>query len=302
MATQSYQQRSDSPSPTSAPNLGRPFVVPEVQTQEDSSEQVQSAPDQSASLLTNRYQVSASRNYQPNWIARAQTTPETAEPEETEEKVEETVQRSTDGAPPEAPIDPADDSEDTPVQTKLTVGQPNDRYEQEADRVAAQVMAMPEKTLQRQVDPINDEAIVQTKPLITPIQRQGGNATKTKPDLENKLNSTKGKGNPLSEEVRSFMESRFGEDFSHVRVHTGSEALEMTKELGAKAFAHGQDLYFGGGYQPGNDDLTAHELTHVVQQTGSRKRKAPTAKPAQPSKKQLPTAPPRPSEFCSQKR
>jgi hypothetical protein len=288
MATQSYQHRSDSTPRTSAPNLGRPFVLPAVQTKaDDSSEQVQAAPDQSVSLLTNRYQVSAAPAYQPNWIARAQTTPETAEPEETEEKVEETVQRSIDGAPPEAPSDPADDPEDNPVQAKLTIGQPNDRYEQEADRVAEQVMSMPDTAVQRQVDGIEETEAeeteaVQTKPLadtITPmVQRQPKRSKKPNKNhlnLEHQLNSTKGQGSPLAKDVRSFMEPRFGVDFSQVRVHTGGQAAQMNKKLGAKAFAHGGDLYFGSGYQPKNDALMAHELTHIVQQTGPKKLPRP---------------------------
>jgi hypothetical protein len=64
------------------------------------------------------------------------------------------------------------------------------------------------------------------------------------------------------------MEPRFGTDFSGVRVHTDSNAVQMNKELGAQAFAHGSDIYFGAGKSPGNNELTAHELTHVVQQKG----------------------------------
>jgi hypothetical protein len=67
------------------------------------------------------------------------------------------------------------------------------------------------------------------------------------------------------------MEPRFGADFSAVRVHTGSDAVQMNRELGAQAFAHGSDVYFGAGKSPGNNELTAHELTHVVQQTGNGK-------------------------------
>ncbi|MEQ8463815.1 eCIS core domain-containing protein [Coleofasciculus sp. E1-EBD-02] len=55
-------------------------------------------------------------------------------------------------------------------------------------------------------------------------------------------------------------------DFSGVRVHTGGEAVQMNQELGAQAFTHGSDVYFGAGKSPGNNELTAHELTHVVQQ------------------------------------
>jgi hypothetical protein len=65
------------------------------------------------------------------------------------------------------------------------------------------------------------------------------------------------------------MEPRFGVDFSHVRVHTNAEALKMNQDVGAKAFTHGSDIYYGAGQTPGNLELTAHELTHVVQQTGS---------------------------------
>jgi hypothetical protein len=64
------------------------------------------------------------------------------------------------------------------------------------------------------------------------------------------------------------MEPRFGADFSGVRVHTGGEAVQMNRELGAQAFTHGSDVYFGAGKSPGNNELTAHELTHVVQQSG----------------------------------
>jgi hypothetical protein len=84
--------------------------------------------------------------------------------------------------------------------------------------------------------------------------------------LESRLNASKGGGNALAPEVRAFMEPRFGADFSSVRVHTGGEAVQMNRELGAQAFAHGSDIYFGAGKSPGNNELTAHELTHVVQQ------------------------------------
>jgi hypothetical protein len=67
------------------------------------------------------------------------------------------------------------------------------------------------------------------------------------------------------------MEPRFGVDFSSVRVHTDSSAVQMNKDLHAQAFTHGSDIYYGAGKSPAKDDLTAHELTHVVQQTGAKK-------------------------------
>jgi hypothetical protein len=87
--------------------------------------------------------------------------------------------------------------------------------------------------------------------------------------VEAMLNSSKGGGSPLPDHVRGFMEPRFGVNFSHVRVHTNNEALKMNQDVGAKAFTHGSDIYYGSGQTPGNLELTAHELTHVVQQTGS---------------------------------
>ena len=91
-------------------------------------------------------------------------------------------------------------------------------------------------------------------------------AIQTGGNIESQLNSSKGGGSPLGDEVRGFMEPRFGHDFSQVRVHTGGDAVQMNRELGAQAFAHGSDIYFGVGKVPGNNELTAHELTHVVQQ------------------------------------
>jgi hypothetical protein len=71
-----------------------------------------------------------------------------------------------------------------------------------------------------------------------------------------------------SESERAFFEPRFGIDLSHVKVHTGSDAIQMNQIIGAQAFTHGSDIYFGAGNSPSNSELTAHELTHVLQQTG----------------------------------
>ncbi|BAZ27652.1 hypothetical protein NIES4074_00790 [Cylindrospermum sp. NIES-4074] len=190
----------------------------------------------------------------------------------------------------------------TPIQAKLTIGAPGDKYEQEADSMAERVMSMDAPTVQQQ--PIGrkgeePEESIQRQPIatsITPliqrfsevIQRlteeklQAKAAIQTKgkdgaspatPDLESRLASQQGGGTPLDKETRSFMEPRFGADFSSVKVHTDSSSVQMNKELGAQAFTHGHDVYFGAGkYNPGADDgkrLLAHELTHVVQQTGA---------------------------------
>ncbi len=77
-------------------------------------------------------------------------------------------------------------------------------------------------------------------------------------------------GQPLDPETRSAMESRFGQDFSQVRVHTDAASGNAAQTLHAQAFTMGNDVFFGSGkYQPDpNDPLLAHELAHVVQQRG----------------------------------
>ena len=80
-------------------------------------------------------------------------------------------------------------------------------------------------------------------------------------------------GSPLPGQTRQFMESRFGHDFSQVRVHTDERAVESAEEVNALAYTVGQDVVFGQGqYAPettAGRGLLAHELTHVVQQTGN---------------------------------
>ncbi|ODG97272.1 hypothetical protein A4S05_14305 [Nostoc sp. KVJ20] len=179
-------------------------------------------------------------------------------------------------------------------QAKLTVGAPDDYYEQEADKVADQIMRMA-KPQPIDLPDTETQEEVQTKPLaaaITPlVQREAmpeeeeelqtkrslqlatNGSFQTGDNFETRLNSSESGGSPLPDTVRSFMEPRFGADFSQVRVHTGNEAVQMNRDLNAQAFTHKQNIFFGAGKSPGNDALTAHELTHVVQQTGAAQRK-----------------------------
>jgi hypothetical protein len=181
------------------------------------------------------------------------------------------------------------------VQTKLTVGAPGDKHEQEADSMAGKVMTMPDEAIQQPIQRQTgeDTEAVQMQPLvnsITPLvqrssgeeeevqmksgaQRVSDGSSQASGSVENRLAGSKGGGSALPDDVRSFMEPRFGAEFSGVRVHTDSNAVQMNKELGAQAFAHGSDIYYGAGKSPGKDELTAHELTHVVQQTGSTQTK-----------------------------
>jgi hypothetical protein len=146
------------------------------------------------------------------------------------------------------------------LQAKLTVGQPNDRYEQEADRTAAAIMRMPTPTSH---DLEDDEAELQTT---SKLQAQG--STIEVPDgFETQLAQHQASGQPLPTSTRDFMEPRFGADFSHVRIH---QTPALADAIHAKAFTHGNHIYFNAGqYNPGTHSgkvLLAHELTHVLQQ------------------------------------
>jgi hypothetical protein len=103
-------------------------------------------------------------------------------------------------------------------------------------------------------------------------QRDGREGFQASANVERKLTSLRGTGSPLPDDVRAFMEPRFGADLGGVRLHSGGEAAQLSQQLQAKAFTHGRDIYFGSGnYDPGTASgkrLLAHELTHVIQQSG----------------------------------
>ena len=153
------------------------------------------------------------------------------------------------------------------LQKQGLISRRGDVHEQEADRIAGTVMGGSSPDA---VGPV-------------PATPPAGTADSAgaRADIESSL-ARLGGGSPLPGDVRSFMEPRFGEDFADVRVHTGQGAVEMNAGLQAEAFTYGSDIYYGAGRAPGADALTAHELSHVVQQTGAGAGKI-DAKRIQPS-------------------
>jgi outer membrane protein OmpA-like peptidoglycan-associated protein len=93
-------------------------------------------------------------------------------------------------------------------------------------------------------------------------------------DIEQVIKGNLGAGQPLDDSVRARMEPAFIADFSGVRVHTNPQADTLNRALNARAFTTGRDIFFrNGDYKPGSSsgrELLAHELTHVVQQSGSQ--------------------------------
>ncbi|MGZ3835404.1 MAG: eCIS core domain-containing protein [Mucilaginibacter sp.] len=164
-------------------------------------------------------------------------------------------------------------------QPKLTVNQPDDIYEQEADATAEKVMRMPAA-----------ENVIQPffKPALTPVQRKCKNCEEEE-KLQRKENSTGevrrnsqldsyvsslgSLGQPLPETSRKFFEPRFGHDFSNVQIHADSVAAKSAHSINALAYTTGNNIVFNSGqYSPDSvagKKLMAHELTHVVQQSGN---------------------------------
>ncbi|BAZ29773.1 hypothetical protein NIES4074_22200 [Cylindrospermum sp. NIES-4074] len=160
------------------------------------------------------------------------------------------------------------------VQMKLNIGKAGDKYEQEADKMAAnvvqQINAPESQSVQREVLPEDDKDSLQAKPMVQRLTSEGG--TSATPDIEESIQGAKGSGQPLAENVRQPMEKAFGADFSGVKVHTDGKSDQLNQSIQAKAFTTGQDVFFRQGeYNPGSrggQELLAHELTHVVQQNG----------------------------------
>jgi hypothetical protein len=158
------------------------------------------------------------------------------------------------------------------IQTKLKIGEPGDKYEQEADRIADEVMRMPEPSVQRQMETQEEEEeeeMVQRKAIASPLSpvSQGEDESEIPSIVHDVLRSP---GQPLDSETRGFMESRFGQNFGEVLVHSDVQAADSARTLNALAYTVGRHIVFDGGrYAPQTSTgkrLMAHELTHTLQQ------------------------------------
>lgn len=246
------------------------------------------------------------------------------------------------------------------LQTKLKIGQPNDKYEKEADRVADQVMRMSDTAIGERFTGSHGQgaslgndgmgkAPVQTKPIpaqITPlvqrreapedeepvqgwmvqrleeeepvqtrmiqrleeedepvqarmvqrleeeeepvqarmaqrleeeddsVQKTGGALEDRKPISPGAAAArtirAKGSGVPIEPATRELLEAGTGRDLGGVRVHGDGAARDAARDLKARAFTHGRDIWLGPGASQQDKSLMAHEATHVIQQTSPR--------------------------------
>ncbi|MBM9613176.1 DUF4157 domain-containing protein [Desulfobulbus rhabdoformis] len=173
------------------------------------------------------------------------------------------------------------------LQTKLDISSPGDACEQEADSVANQVMQASEsgkkarsplqgrgggsaaatsENMICRMSAEEDELPGKVQRTATPSQ-----TNTMPPHVDAKIQQVlRSGGKRFDGDTRSFMESRFGRDFSQVKIHANQQAEQVAQALQAKAFTLGQDIVFGAQeYAPSSWEgrhLIAHELAHVVQQ------------------------------------
>ncbi len=201
------------------------------------------------------------------------------------------------------------------IQPKLTINTPDDEYEQEADAVAEKIMRVPDsRKVPVTISPVgiihrkcsvcgkeehntaeedkkehlNQQLTIQRKCAACEKEEEEKKKVQRKPSGHTTPVTTdavsqtlKSPGKPLNKDTRSFMEHRFGFDFSQVRIHDHAQANESAAKINALAYTHQQNIVFAGGqYQPYTQSgrkLLAHELTHTLQQSGSAvKRKGET--------------------------
>ncbi|HEY7147364.1 MAG TPA: DUF4157 domain-containing protein [Streptosporangiaceae bacterium] len=205
------------------------------------------------------------------------------------------VQRLLGASPPQVLGQPGQRPQRAPApgpalaaQPALRLGRPGDRYEREADRLAEDLAsghASPVPVPGRERRPasaarstrISRTATTATAPIArsraAPADGTGGTAGGgVGPAAQQLILGARGQGRPLPATVRRRFERGLGTGLAAVRVHTDPSADGLNRQLGSSAFTTGQDIFFRRGeYDPASDagrEVLAHELVHVVQQTG----------------------------------
>lgn len=163
------------------------------------------------------------------------------------------------------------------IQPKLVIGQPNDKYEQEANMVAHQITnkmaplsSSANWTYTQESSGSNSPSLLQVKS----IKQTGVHNNNISNNLEERIRREKGQGQLLPEYFRMQMEEALSTDFSEVKVHSNAKAHALNVAIQSRAFATGEDIFFRQGeYDPTSrtgSELLAHELVHIAQQRCGR--------------------------------
>lgn len=222
--------------------------------------------DSVANTVVNNAHAPAIQQQKISSVQRLATSKEDEKTSTTEERMKEDkdVQEK-----PLQLMESPEKKDEEPVQ-KMNDPAKEDEKIQKADEPKMEDEKMKDKGIQKKDE---NEPEEEEKESTTPVQpKLNGESVGTPQARTDYLHRSKGKGSPLSKDLLYEMNSRFGYDFSGVRIHNDSEAHRVSKELHAQAFTHGQDIYFNEGkFDPTSAEgklLLAHELTHVIQQTG----------------------------------
>lgn len=193
---------------------------------------------------------------------------------------------------PKSTIQESAISEST-IQTKVQVGEVDDKYEVEADQVAEQVMRMPETATptsneslttdntfirrkceqdqQSESENVKKKKITKTAEPGLQLKDQGrvqaGAESEMVPGANVESRQLQSGGSAMPGSTRNFFERRFNYDFSDVRIHVGSQSELINQGLNSHAFTYANHIWLGAGQSLSNSPLLAHELAHVVQQT-----------------------------------
>ncbi len=163
-------------------------------------------------------------------------------------------------------------SEGKIIQSKTQLDNSNDSLENEADAVADKVV---NKQAGNNIQSSGEDKLQLKR--ISSNQKQSNAKKQVGDEFDQNLRQAEKGGTEINEKTRAEMESGFGRDFQNVRIHKDARANKMSQSIGAKAFTHGNHIYFNSGqYQPENQKgkkLLAHELTHTIQQKGASKKK-----------------------------
>ena len=190
------------------------------------------------------------------------------------------------------------------IQPKLKISHSEDAYEQEADKVAEEVMKMSSSSSGSNTKLLSstssnevvdrkkcsecemkeEEEVEEEKVNISRKPLSNSSDLEASDEISNQISNIRAgadSGLLPDSSTKEFMESRFGHDFSKVRIHTGEMASSSANAVNAVAYTVGNDIIFGEGqYRPHTLEgrkLLAHELTHVVQQSNSNNNTASTS-------------------------
>ncbi len=138
---------------------------------------------------------------------------------------------------------------------KAKVSQPGDASEIQADAVAKAVTEGNANAAQVELQNEVCSGEITAKANDVSIE--------TPPGFEEQLEKMKGGGLPLPDDKKANLEEMLGADLDHVRLHTGSDAAELSDQINALAFATGDDIFYPGDLN--DEELLAHEVTHTLQ-------------------------------------